>query len=975
MATSVSDSYTIPGALNFKRIKNQGESTTIETKSSPGQRSRLMEQMRKFKCIENFIKHKLYHKYASSQNYYYLKDINSILNEERTQAVIEYKDQLSMQVRDEQLKKLYRTKEYKSQIGKLTEYYKYHKEIPRIFAKEVYDTFFDHHDQKRKAEFVVITKKLREDAGENVKAELEQALKKLRETKYQALLADLKPYVAAGYKNKPTGESKPATGNTSQSGYSLQQKLNDIFTQQADLSLSQFSIKSATEEAEILFSKHLRSSLGSKELPAAIPAISFKKPGFGAKQASKPAVILDVRAEAEYNPSGSTISPAKLAGRNPIKLVEDRSVKLFGPGGNAVVPSREVSRQGSTSNTFGKSPQQGLISVRQLSLGQVSSTATNSQSAQPTAKFMNSVIRASLSPEIVASLKKIQLPSDDYSKQRQLQSQEQLHSGPTSPGISIKPVSFMNKPLNSGTGAGQQMEGKTGGKSQPLGGHSRTSSQVSRVVGEGSQVSLGNHTYVRKPTGTQYSSGNGHHTTTSRGINLVKNGEEVVDPLSSMRNSSGGFRREGSDFRITKKSSMEEMKVSPPKPITSKRNNPQPYLFTEKDHVIGAADENFSSPPISLDLMGVSSQNFSARRAPSLTKLNYDSKAGAPPMTTASKHQKQNSLNGPNVYSARRVNPTSQKSTQSNFDIAGSIYGSGSTIQKVTTQISSLSNRNMPSSSNLEAINFKMNIDRLVRASGAIDFKSVAQGTSSGFASVHAQNSIGQSAQQLGYLKSQNNTYQNFMQPPKMLPGQSSGLKHKHSKSQPLGNSRENSAAASSSRLGSQVLLIKPSPGLTQVANMMGSEFSSTIRVGYEQKQTGRGLSSAHKLHQRPEGEYSTAKLSISKGSTIGAGTIEGEMRNKAGHSLGANQTGADMRTGGSVIVQNAVSKNPFNKKASVSEFSGPSRHGTSSGAGSSRPTGGYLATMKQEERPAYAKKEIKLVKKTSHQKTGSTNF
>lgn len=973
MTASVSDSYTIPGALNFKRIKNQGESTTIETKSSPGQKSRLVEQMRKFKCVENFIKHKLYHKYASSQNYYYLKDINSILNEERTHAVIEYKDQLSMQVRDEQLKKLYRNKEYKAQIGKLTEYYKYHKEIPRIFAKEVYDTFFDHHDQKRKAEFVVITKKLREDAGENVKAELEQALKKLRDTKYQALLADLKPYVPTGYKTKPNGESKPATNNNSQSGFSLQQKLNDIFTQQADLSLSQFSIKSATEEAEVLFSKHLRSSLGVKDLPAAIPVISFKKPGFGTKQAAKPSVILDVRAEAEYNPSGSSISPAKMTGRNPARIGEDRSTKIIGSGGNTVAPSREISRQGSTSNTLGKGTQQGLISVRQLSLGQVQSTTNQGQHPHQTAKFMNSVIRASLSPEIVASLKKIQLPGDEYSKQRQLQSQEQLQSGPTSPGISIKPISFMNRAANS---IHQHGENKAAVKTQPMGVHSRTSSQVSRVVGEGSQVSLGSHTYIRKPTGgIQYPSVTSNPTTTSRGIAMVKSSDEIGDPLSSLRNSSGGFRREGSDFRITKKSSMEEMKVSPPKSITSKRTNAQPYLFTEKDHVIGAADENFSSPPISLDLMAVSSQNFTSRRAPSLNKLNYEGKAGAPPLTTASKHQKQNSLNGPNVYSARRVIPTTQKTTQSNFDIAGSIYSSGSAIQKTTTQLSSLSNRQMSNPSNLEAINFKMNIDRLVRASGAIDFKSVAQGTSPGFASINVQNSGGHSSQQLGYLKAQTNTFQNFLQAGKATPTQTSGLKHKHSKSQPLGNSRENSAAASSSRIGSQVLLVKPSPGLSQVANMMGPEFSSTSRAVYEQQTTGRGLSSAHKLHQRAEGEYSTAKLSVSKGSTLAGGTVEGESRSKPTNSQRGTLIGLDTRTGAGVPGQHAVSKNPFNKKASVSEFSGPTRNGTSSGAASSRPAGGYLAHMKQEERPAYAKKEIKLVKKASHQKTGSTNF
>lgn len=982
MATSVSDSYTIPGALNFKRLKNQGESTTIETKSMPGQRSRLVEQMRKFKCIENFIKHKLYHKYASSQNYYYLKDINSILNEERTLAVIEYKDCLSMQARDEQLKKFYRGKDYKAQIGKLTEYYKYHKEIPRIFAKEVYDTFFDHHDQKRKAEFVVITKKLREEAGEDVKGELEQALKKMRDSKYQPLLAELKPYIAPNYKGRPAADGRNPPANQSVSGFSLQQKLNNIFTNQADLSLSQFSIKSAVDEADVLFARHLRTSLGAKEVPAPIPAAaSFKKSTIStnSKIPGKAAVVVDLRAEAEYNPTGTSSSPKKVTGKYPTtKVGEDRPPKLMGSNGNSVIPSRELSRQGSLSTAHGKNSQQGLISVRQLSIGSTQQGSLGQQqTGNPTAKFVNSVIRASLSPEIVASLKKIQLPGEEMSKQKSKLGSQQLTSGLSSPGISIKPISMMSKPATSTMFGGMVSEGNPA-KLHAGGLHSRNSSQISKALAEGSQVSGPLTSYIRKPSGStisQLPAALGAHTT-SRGITIAKANEESSEPPSLIRNNSGGFRREGSEFRITKKSSMEEVRISPQsKAVNSMRNAQQPYLFSERDHVVG--DENLSAPPMSLDVMRTSSQNFGAKRTPSLSKLNYENKIGAAPLTTAAKHQKQNSLNAANMYSTRRVAPAVGKITQSNFDIPGSIYSSGSAIQKAAAQPASLSSRQPSTSSNLDAVNFKMNVDRLIRASGAIDFKTVTQGVSAGFGS-------GPISQQPTYQRSQTSTYQNFLQPTKGEGTAASSLKHKHSKSQPLGaSSRENSVAGSSSRLGSQVMLVKASPSLNQVANLMGTEFSSNQgsksaqRIVVDPKSSNRGLSSAHKAASSREGEYSAAKINISKGSMIWGGTEENEQRKRM-PVLNSNPglgSGLDSKAAGGISGRPTVAKQPFSKKPSVSEYSGPTRQGTSGGGITNRPSGGYLSNLMQDDRPAYAKKEIKLVKKSSHQKTGSTNF
>ena len=105
----------------------------------------------------------LYSKYSSSQNYYYTKDINDIMTDGRTPAVIKYKDFVTLDEEDEFLKRYYKRHEYEYKIGLLVEYYKYHKDITRLFMLPITDTLNNYHDKKRKIEYVRITNKLKVD--------------------------------------------------------------------------------------------------------------------------------------------------------------------------------------------------------------------------------------------------------------------------------------------------------------------------------------------------------------------------------------------------------------------------------------------------------------------------------------------------------------------------------------------------------------------------------------------------------------------------------------------------------------------------------------------------------------------------------------------------------------------------------------------------------------------------------------------
>lgn len=75
----------------------------------------------------------LYQKYAASQNYYYTRDINDLLGNNRTQAVVKFKDLIVLDEEDEYLKRFYKSIEYENKITMLSEYYKYHKDISRLF--------------------------------------------------------------------------------------------------------------------------------------------------------------------------------------------------------------------------------------------------------------------------------------------------------------------------------------------------------------------------------------------------------------------------------------------------------------------------------------------------------------------------------------------------------------------------------------------------------------------------------------------------------------------------------------------------------------------------------------------------------------------------------------------------------------------------------------------------------------------------
>ena len=103
----------------------------------------------------------LYEKYSSSQNYYYIKQINDIIEDNRKKIAIVFKDQRTFDEEDQNLfKRYYSMEEIEGKNELLVEYYRYHNDVPRLFMDKLSDLMHEYFDKKRRINYIKITKML-----------------------------------------------------------------------------------------------------------------------------------------------------------------------------------------------------------------------------------------------------------------------------------------------------------------------------------------------------------------------------------------------------------------------------------------------------------------------------------------------------------------------------------------------------------------------------------------------------------------------------------------------------------------------------------------------------------------------------------------------------------------------------------------------------------------------------------------------
>ena len=89
----------------------------------------------------------LYSVYSSSQNYYYTKEINEIIEESLTPCNIRFEDNQFYDDEEEFLKRTYGMPEYSNKLFNINQYYYYHRDAPRIFHSRIskpYNRWQDH---------------------------------------------------------------------------------------------------------------------------------------------------------------------------------------------------------------------------------------------------------------------------------------------------------------------------------------------------------------------------------------------------------------------------------------------------------------------------------------------------------------------------------------------------------------------------------------------------------------------------------------------------------------------------------------------------------------------------------------------------------------------------------------------------------------------------------------------------------------
>ncbi|CAK88822.1 unnamed protein product (macronuclear) [Paramecium tetraurelia] len=114
------------------------------------------------------ITNSLYNKYAESQNYYFTKDINEIILDQPTKPNIVFKDLVLLDEDVEYMKKVYQPHCLDNKMEVLTEFYKFHNDLPRwAVSGSIVNILNEYYNQKRKLEYYKIQKIIDEENKNN----------------------------------------------------------------------------------------------------------------------------------------------------------------------------------------------------------------------------------------------------------------------------------------------------------------------------------------------------------------------------------------------------------------------------------------------------------------------------------------------------------------------------------------------------------------------------------------------------------------------------------------------------------------------------------------------------------------------------------------------------------------------------------------------------------------------------------------
>lgn len=87
----------------------------------------------------------LYEKHSNGQDLYYTRDINDVLEDRLCEPTVRFLEMIFLADDEEFLKREYLFEEYNRKITALGDYYKFHRDVPRIHAMPIERTMNKHY--------------------------------------------------------------------------------------------------------------------------------------------------------------------------------------------------------------------------------------------------------------------------------------------------------------------------------------------------------------------------------------------------------------------------------------------------------------------------------------------------------------------------------------------------------------------------------------------------------------------------------------------------------------------------------------------------------------------------------------------------------------------------------------------------------------------------------------------------------------
>lgn len=179
--------------MSAKGIKNKQYHQSRYQEASTCASGMLISKNQSIARLKASLNDYLGKKYAISTHLYFKKPVEAILTQARHPESIQYAYDCDFEEKQELLRRIYRLRESADKIYQLTEYFKYHYEIPRIFMSEFLDHVDYFHDRRRNLIYQQVKEMIGQDniVGDESMEKYENHQKKDQQV-YPAILQSFK---------------------------------------------------------------------------------------------------------------------------------------------------------------------------------------------------------------------------------------------------------------------------------------------------------------------------------------------------------------------------------------------------------------------------------------------------------------------------------------------------------------------------------------------------------------------------------------------------------------------------------------------------------------------------------------------------------------------------------------------------------------------------------------------------------------